>query len=316
MPTNLLSLLLFLASYTPPDVSLDDRFRFPSQPVAVANLQLARAHRAWLEANPPLSCYRYESWRDAGRDAKWCYDCWDWLNAAQGGEGRGPDYWRYSLRRLRELLGEDVCLPGGADAAAHPSLLLGLAPFILLVRCRRQGLGESAPPLFPSLVASQPSRLVPCRSCYYTGVVAAASWPPVKGFCLVIAPTVPASALADKRFRLAIVDQYEETPDHTLSLDEWADVLLGLFPLMYRERPLPPPVAFAPGSAAKLRIMELRYARGQQLFNRNKDASDLPARLGRAPEPVRSGAHARQPKPDGSDAMAAQGGALRKAVTT
>ena len=85
MPTDLLSCLVVIAAYTPPDCRLDDRLRFPPQSVAVANLRLARAHRCWLESNVPLSSHRYEAWREAGRDAKWCYDCWDWLNAAQGG---------------------------------------------------------------------------------------------------------------------------------------------------------------------------------------------------------------------------------------
>jgi hypothetical protein len=112
MPTDLLSCLVVIAAYTPPDCRLDDRLRFPPQTVAVTNLRLARAHRCWLESSVPLSSHRYESWREACRDAKWCYDCWDWLNAAQGGEGRGPDYWRFSLRRLRELIGEQAYAEG------------------------------------------------------------------------------------------------------------------------------------------------------------------------------------------------------------
>ena len=70
MPTDLLSCLVLVAAYTPPDCRLEDRQRFASQDVAVANLRIARSHRCWLESNVPLSSHRYDAWREACRDAK------------------------------------------------------------------------------------------------------------------------------------------------------------------------------------------------------------------------------------------------------
>src|SRR5262245_49414240 len=49
MPTDLLSCLVIIASYTPPDCRLEDCLRFPPQAVTVANLRIARAHRYWVE---------------------------------------------------------------------------------------------------------------------------------------------------------------------------------------------------------------------------------------------------------------------------
>ena len=111
-PTNAFSCLLFVAALTPPDCRLEDRERFPSRAEAYAGLQLAREHRRWHEQQFPLATWRLCEWRECGRDARWCFDCWDWLHAAQQGEGRGPDYWLYSLRRLRTLIGEEAYQAG------------------------------------------------------------------------------------------------------------------------------------------------------------------------------------------------------------
>lgn len=107
MPTDVLSAVLFTALALPP-CDLADRYRFPPQEAAAANLRVARARLAWIDSHTPLWRHQYEWHFLARRHAKWRYDCWDWLNAAQGGEGRGPDYWRYSLGRLRELIGEEA----------------------------------------------------------------------------------------------------------------------------------------------------------------------------------------------------------------
>lgn len=112
MPHDILSTIVLIALYSPPDCQLEDRHRFPPLDPALAAKQFARAHLCHLEHNQPLETWKWESWCEAKRDARWCYDCWDWLQAAQGGEGRGKDYWLYSLRRLRQLIGDEAYFAG------------------------------------------------------------------------------------------------------------------------------------------------------------------------------------------------------------
>lgn len=95
--------------------------------------------------------------------------------------------------------------------------------------------------------------------------------------------------ISDKERKLVLAEAYENI-EHGLTVEEWADTLLSLLPGHYRERPLPPcPVAFAPGSDAKIAAMEQRHAQGFSVHH-PEDASDLPDRLGRSVGRGRNGA--------------------------
>lgn len=112
MPTNLLSCLITIASLTPPDCQLSDRYRFPNKEAAAAGLRLCREYRRQLDEAIPLDLFRREAWQEACRDAKRRYEAWDWLHDAQGGIGNGPTYWLHSLRKLREIIGEEAYQAG------------------------------------------------------------------------------------------------------------------------------------------------------------------------------------------------------------
>lgn len=91
---------------SPPPLS--DRDRFPDMIAARTQLECCRLYRDYLyyrRLGSPLwqECH----WRAQAQRANYIYQCWDWLHAAQGGEGQGEAYWRKSLGRLRELLGEE-----------------------------------------------------------------------------------------------------------------------------------------------------------------------------------------------------------------
>jgi hypothetical protein len=121
VPTGLWSLVVFLGVHTPRDCRLADREAFPPREVACGHLRAAREYRGRLEEHLPLGAWRYESWRDACRNAVWRFECWDWLHAAQGGEARGPDYWLHSLRELRRRIGDEAYFRGVMPPPYDPS---------------------------------------------------------------------------------------------------------------------------------------------------------------------------------------------------
>ena len=108
MPTDLLSALTVIALFAPPDCRLEDAERFPEPAVCEAMECFYRQRLDWLKRSPPLESWHWQEWNDQIAEARWRFDCWDWAGAARQCEGRGPDYWLYSLRRLRQLIGEEA----------------------------------------------------------------------------------------------------------------------------------------------------------------------------------------------------------------
>ena len=114
-----LTALLLWLPWCPPPCRLDDRDRFPPLAVSLQAKHFWRARMCYLEHDQPLEMWKWERWNEQKREARWYYDCYDWLQAAQGGEGRGPDYWLYSLRRVRQLIGEKAY---GAGVMPEPEI--------------------------------------------------------------------------------------------------------------------------------------------------------------------------------------------------
>lgn len=88
---------------------LHERDRFPDQATARENLEIARTYREYLRCKMMgAPSWQHSYWMEQYTRSNWIYQCWDWLHAAQGGEGRDQSYWRRSLYRLRELLGPEA----------------------------------------------------------------------------------------------------------------------------------------------------------------------------------------------------------------
>ena len=101
-------LAVFLAVQNPP---LADRHRFPPRDVCSRSMRFNRGYLRYVELQQ--SWYvsrsdRYWYWKQVQYDTNYIYRCWDCLNAAQGGEGGDKDYWRRSLLRLKELIGDEA----------------------------------------------------------------------------------------------------------------------------------------------------------------------------------------------------------------
>lgn len=104
--------LVLLALLTPPDVKLSDRERFPPRECAHASLTFNREYHAHIAARRSLDLRNEEYWSETLEETAALYEAWDWLHAAQEGEGKGEEYWLHSLRRLRELIGEEAYQQG------------------------------------------------------------------------------------------------------------------------------------------------------------------------------------------------------------
>lgn len=92
----------------PTDPPLYDRGRFPPREVAYEAMVLNRAYRRHVETRRWTSLHERDYWATVLQETDYLFHCWDWLHAAQGGEGRDQQYWQYALKRLRDLLGEDA----------------------------------------------------------------------------------------------------------------------------------------------------------------------------------------------------------------
>ena len=110
---SLILLCALVAPLPPPeDPPLADRERFPPRAVAAQAMACNRAYRRFVQARQALELHRWFYWQEVLAETDYLFNCWDWLHAAQGGEGRDEAYWRHSLKRLRELLGEDAYYAG------------------------------------------------------------------------------------------------------------------------------------------------------------------------------------------------------------
>lgn len=71
-------------------------------------MEFNRAYRCYAEQRWAYDFHRREEWMEATQETDYLYCCWDWLHAAQRGEGRDAWYWMKSFRRVRQLIGEDA----------------------------------------------------------------------------------------------------------------------------------------------------------------------------------------------------------------
>lgn len=96
--------LIFLA-FLPQDPPLSDRDRFPPRHVAFQAMRFNRAYYDYVKARQGLEFHRWGEWQEIVDETDALFSAWDWLHAAQEGEGRNEEYWRLSLRRVRERIG-------------------------------------------------------------------------------------------------------------------------------------------------------------------------------------------------------------------
>lgn len=102
-------LAVCLADPLPP---LSDRDRFPPKESARSAMQFNRAYRLHAQTRQSFELHRWWEWQETLSETDRLFHCWDWLHAAQGGEGREEAYWRTSLVRLRQLIGDEAYMAG------------------------------------------------------------------------------------------------------------------------------------------------------------------------------------------------------------
>lgn len=111
---DVLAFAISLACLDPIDIypPIQDVHRFP--PLAVCQEAKAFNHRfrEYLRGRMTWDLARAEMLRDVQAEAEACFQAWDWAAAAAGGEGRDTRYHRYSLWRLRDLIGWEAYYAG------------------------------------------------------------------------------------------------------------------------------------------------------------------------------------------------------------
>ncbi len=100
--------LLLMAFMAPGGPDLNDRDRFPPREISRQAMQFNRAYRLHAQSRQMMELHNWQYWQEVITETDYLYHCWDWLHAAQGGEGRDETYWTASLKRLKELIGEDA----------------------------------------------------------------------------------------------------------------------------------------------------------------------------------------------------------------
>jgi hypothetical protein len=100
------------------DPPLADRHRFPSRDVASRAMQFNRTYRRHVELRQMWELHRWWYWQEVRNETDYVYRCWDYLHAAQGGEGGDESYWRRSLMRLRDLIGDEAYYLGAMPPPA------------------------------------------------------------------------------------------------------------------------------------------------------------------------------------------------------
>lgn len=104
-------LLISYLSLTPAPC-LSDRDRFPPREIAKQAMEFNRAYRLHIQSRQVLELHNWWYWQEALTENDYLFHCWDWLHAAQGGEGRDEGYWRLSLQHLREMIGDEAYCAG------------------------------------------------------------------------------------------------------------------------------------------------------------------------------------------------------------
>jgi len=109
---------ILAALLLPCDPPLSDCDRFPPREVACQAIQFNRAYRRSVAARQRWELHHWWYWQEVLDETDWLYRCWDNLYTAEGGEGDDEESRRQSLRRLRELLGDDAYYGGRMPPAA------------------------------------------------------------------------------------------------------------------------------------------------------------------------------------------------------
>lgn len=115
MSEAMLALTLVAGLYSAPPIYRDpllDRERFPPRELAHAGMMFNRAFRNHLRDRAAFEPHKAEWYMDAMIETDRLFHCWDWLHAAQGGEGRDEVYWRQSMRELRNWIGDEAYYAG------------------------------------------------------------------------------------------------------------------------------------------------------------------------------------------------------------
>lgn len=90
---------------------LSDRDRFPPREICREAMAFNRAFKADLQARMAWYCGDAErsAWFiDAIAETDAAFYTWDWAHAMQGGEGRGEEYWRTALQRVKDAIGDEA----------------------------------------------------------------------------------------------------------------------------------------------------------------------------------------------------------------
>jgi hypothetical protein len=108
METFALFAILSLLSETTPSESLEVlQYRFPPREVAKEAMNFNRAYRLHLVSRQVYELHNFWDIQDAITETDYLYHCWDWLHAAQKGEGRDEKYWMTSFMELKKRIGEE-----------------------------------------------------------------------------------------------------------------------------------------------------------------------------------------------------------------
>jgi hypothetical protein len=119
MPTTILDAIVWLAVLSPCEPPLEaELWRFPPRAVARQAMEFNREYRRHVEGRWWMESHNRDHWGEVLRETDYLFHCWDWLCAAQGGEGRDEEYWRRSLREVRRRIGEEAYWAGQMPPAA------------------------------------------------------------------------------------------------------------------------------------------------------------------------------------------------------
>lgn len=82
--------------------------RFVPREAAFEAIKFNRAYRLHLQGRQAMELHNFWEIQEALTETDYLFHCWDWLHAAQRGEGREEPYWRESFKRLKELIGDEA----------------------------------------------------------------------------------------------------------------------------------------------------------------------------------------------------------------
>ena len=107
---DIITLTITATLLAPPAPPISDVERFPEREIACRMMEANRVYHKHIEARQQWDIENWWYWQEVLNETDYMYQCWDYLHAARGGEGGDETYWRHSLMRLKELLGNDYYL--------------------------------------------------------------------------------------------------------------------------------------------------------------------------------------------------------------